>query len=140
MGELERNKAAARRFFEELWSGADVDRVGEYVSPAFYQHHPRNADEDIARPASLMAWLAQLRTTLSGIQMSVNLAFAEQSSVMLYLGGTGTYAPEREQPGMAVRWTTTALLRMADGKVAEAWIISDTLGLLRQLGVVARSS
>jgi predicted SnoaL-like aldol condensation-catalyzing enzyme len=137
MRDLERNKAAARRFFEELWSGADLDRAGEYVSPTFYQHHPRNADEDILGPASLMTWLAQLRASLSGVRVNVNLAFAEESSVMLYLGGTGFYAPERAEPGLAVRWTTTAVLRMADGKVAEAWIISDTLGLSRQLGVLA---
>ena len=38
--------------------------------------------------------------------------------------------------GKVVTWTTTAIYRIADYKIAEAWGDTDRLGMLQQLGVI----
>lgn len=140
MGQPEQNKELVRRYFEDLWGEGDAALFDKYLHPTFYQHHPRNHDEDLLKPASLRTWLTAVRDTVSKMRMQVELIFAEQDQVMVHLHGSGTYQADPKKPssGAPLKWTTTAMVRVTEDKIAESWVISDSLGILQQIGAVPK--
>jgi len=136
----EENKKIVRRCVEQLWNEGKTELIAELIHPNFIRHHERNQDEDIHGIEGFRVWLTQTRQALSNLQLTIEKIFAENDRVMLYLRGRGMHKGELK--GVAatdteLTWTATTLLRMADGKIAECWLIVDTLGILQRLGVIA---
>lgn len=134
MSEQEKNKELARRYFEDLWSNGELSRIEDYVHPTFYQHHPRNRDEDLVDPAALRSWLSALQSQIGQAALKVTQLFAERDYVIVHATGSGIYRPMNQR----IHWTTTAHLRIVDQRIAESWVISDTLGVLQQVGLVRK--
>lgn len=71
------------------------------------------------------------------IQVKVEDIFAAGDKVAVRLRISGTHAGEflGVQPtGKRVEYESTEIYRIADGKIAEEWICSDTLTLMAQIG------
>jgi predicted SnoaL-like aldol condensation-catalyzing enzyme len=130
---LERNKELVRRCIEVLWNEGKVERAGEFLHSAVRRHHDRNPDGDLYGVDAVRESLAGLRARVPDSRLDVVRLFAEGDRVMVYLSGGGTDAG-----GTALSFTVTAIVRIADGLIAEIWLIADTLGLLQQLGAVRR--
>jgi predicted SnoaL-like aldol condensation-catalyzing enzyme len=130
---LERNKDLVRRTIDVLWNEGQVERAGEFLHPAVRRHHERNPDADLHGPDAVRAALADLRGRVPDSRLEVVRLFAEGDRVMVYLSGEGT-----DTGGTVLTFTVTAIVRIADGLIAEIWLIADTLGLLQQLGAVRR--
>jgi predicted ester cyclase len=137
--ELARNKDVVRRYVDEVWNGGQVDLIPELVHNSFCGHHERNRDEDIYGIEALRARVETARQHLPDLRLGVILALAEGDRVMVHLDASGTYrAPTSNQAaGQTLTFTVTGIMRVAEGRIAESWIIYDTLGALQQLGVVA---
>ena len=58
----------------------------------------------------------------------------DMRSPLIESTGTGNGIPAT---GRAVQITGTTLFRMADGRIAEEWTCADSLGLMKQLGLLA---
>ncbi len=84
--------------------------------------------------------VAELRAAFPDLWVSVEDVVAAGDRVVhrFTLVGTQT-GPFLGLPptGRPVRATGIALDRVADGKLAERWVVLDAIGLLRQLGAVA---
>ncbi|MDZ3836796.1 MAG: ester cyclase [Rhodospirillales bacterium] len=130
---LERNKDLVRRSIDVLWNEGKVERAGEFLHASVRRHHERNPDADLHGLDAVMATLAELRAGAPDSRLEVVRLFADGDRVMVYLSGEGTDAG-----GTVLRFTITAIVRIADGLIAEIWLIADTLGLLQQLGAVRR--
>ncbi len=137
---LERNKDLVRRTVEVLWNEGALDRAGEFFHPAVRRHHERNPDADLHGLDAVRAALAALRGRVPDSRLEVVRLFAEGDRVMVYLAGQGTPGGAGADPAAvtALTFTVTAIVRIADGLIAEIWLIADTLGLLQQLGTVRR--
>lgn len=143
---LEPNKDLVRRTVDVLWNEGAMDRAGEFLHPAVRRHHERNPDADLHGLDAARAALADLRGRVPDSRLEVVRLFAEGDRVMVYLAGQGTPAGAvagqavagQGAPGTALTFTVTAIVRIADGLIAEIWLIADTLGLLQQLGAVRR--
>ncbi|MBL8254078.1 MAG: ester cyclase [Candidatus Competibacter sp.] len=136
----EENKNLARRCIEQLWNEGKTELIAELIHPNFIRHHERNQDEDIHDLEGFKAWFTQTRRSLSSLQLTIEKILAENDRVMVYLRGHGTYKGElKDMAGTdtELTWTSTTLLRIADGKITECWLITDTLGILQRLGVIA---
>lgn len=130
---LERNKDLVRRSIDVLWNEGKVERAGEFLHASVRRHHERNPDGDLYGVDAAQAALAELRARAPNGRLEVVRLFADADRVMVYLRGEGTDAG-----GTVLTFTVTAIVRIADGLIAEIWLIADTLGLLQQLGAVRR--
>lgn len=135
---LERNKDLLRRFVDEVWNGGHLDRIPDLVGSNFRCHHPRNRDADIYGVSDLEAQVEMAREAIADLHMSTLLLLADGDRVMAYVAVTGTSSGSTSgsSAGRSVSFTATAVLRLAEGRIAESWVIFDTLGLLGQLGMI----
>lgn len=136
----EENKKIVRRCVEQLWNEGKTELIAELIHPNFIRHHERNQDEDIHGIEGVRVWLTQTRQAVSNLQFTIERIFAENDRVMVYLRGRGVHKSDLKDRGVTdteLTWTATTLLRIADGKIAECWLIVDTLGILQRLGVIA---
>ena len=131
LAELERNKAVARRVYEEgLSQGVfEVPYTQDFVG------HGGNATFTHADGmAEAMGW----RLAFPDLKVDVDLILAEGDlvSVRWTARGTNTGAGNGiPATGKQVKVSGTTVFRMVDGAIAEEWTSGDSLGLLKQLGL-----
>lgn len=139
---IENNKRVVERCFTDIWNDGNLDAVDELIHPNIIRHHERNQDEDLHGLEEFRAWVSQSRQAFPDLRLTTDRIFGEADRVMAYVRGKGTHNGEFmgvPATGSAIEWTATALVRLADNKIAECWVIADTLGILQQLGVIQRT-
>ncbi|OGO04635.1 MAG: hypothetical protein A2Y60_05625 [Chloroflexi bacterium RBG_13_54_9] len=137
---VEYNKAIARRVFEEVFNEGNLDAIDELASVDVVLH--------VAGFAEPVRGLASFRQVcLASGKAFPDRCYAVEDRIaagdmvatrwkMLakhegkYLGTSPT--------GKPVIAAGITIYRIVDGKVTEAWVNSDELGLLRQLGLPRR--
>lgn len=137
MTEIERNKAIARRTFEEIFSGCDVAGLAE-VTDLDAVSRGRRPDE----PAGLegvtrtMLWLG---TVFSDQRWEVHDVVGEGDLVVLRATHHGRQTGDLmgiPPSGRTVAYQYVHFLRFRDGKAIEQWSVRDDMTLMRQLGVI----
>jgi steroid delta-isomerase-like uncharacterized protein len=127
----EQNKELVRRFYAEAINQRDLGAVDRLLSADFtHDDHPRGHAGQRAAVATFLAGFSDLHN-------EIVLLLAEDDLVAAHQRWTGTH--DGEFLGFAatnreVAFTSTAVLRVADGVIAAAWDEVDLLGLRAQLG------
>jgi predicted ester cyclase len=130
--QTEHNKATARRVYEE---GLNQGRFEVPYTPDFVGHgggRTFTRDEGLAEARGFRAAFPDLAFT-------VDHAVAEGDLVAVRWTARGTNTGEGNgipATGRRVQVSGTALFRFEDGAIAEEWTAGDTLGLMRQLGLL----
>lgn len=135
----EGNKALVQRAIGEIWNDGNVEAVGELVRPDFVRHHERNRDADLHGTDALRGWVLAVREALPDLRFSIEQIVGEDDKVMVHVEGAGTHRGTLKgvaPTGARLTFTATAIVRVAGGRLAEAWVIADTLGILQRLGAV----
>lgn len=122
------NKALVARCIEVLWNQRELARAAEFLRADIRRHHERNPDADLHGLDAFSDRLGRLREADPDSRIEIVRMFAEGDRVMVHL----------RSDGGARAWTATTIVRIADGRIAECWLIADTLGLLQQQGAVSR--
>jgi steroid delta-isomerase-like uncharacterized protein len=134
--DLERNRATARRWSEELWSRGNLAVADEIVASDYQRHDP--GDPFPARgPEDVKRIVAMLRGMLPDFHIEVEAMIAEGDMVVSRYTATATdTVGYMGQPptGKSIRTPAIQIFRFADGKIVESWAARDDLGTLRQLG------
>ena len=137
MTEIERNKAIARRTFEEIFPACDVEGLAE-VTDADAVSRGRRPDE----PAGFegvkrtMFWLAGV---FSDQRWEVHDVVGEGDLVVLRLAHYGRQTGDLmgiPPTGRTVAYPYVHFLRFRGGKAIEQWSVRDDMTLMRQLGVI----
>jgi steroid delta-isomerase-like uncharacterized protein len=139
---VENNKRVVERCFTDIWNDGNLDAVDELIHPDVVRHHERNQDEDLYGLEEFRHWVSQSRQAFPDLRLTIEQMFGEADRVMAYVRGKGTHSGDFMRvpaTGIGIEWTATALVRLADSKIAECWVIADTLGILQQLGVIQRT-
>jgi steroid delta-isomerase-like uncharacterized protein len=133
---IENNKAAARRWSQELWSQGDLSVADEIIATDYVRHDP--GDPFPARgPEDVKRIVTMLRTMLPDFHISVDAVIAEGDIVVSRYTATATDTVGymgMPPTGKAVRTSAIQMFRFSDGKIVESWAARDDLGTLRQLG------
>lgn len=130
---LDLNKSVTRRVYEE---GLNQGQFEVPYSADFVGHGGRATFTHADGMAEAKGW----RKAFPDLKITVDKQVAEQDMVAVRWTargtntGTGNGIPAT---GRAVQITGTTLFRMADGQIAEEWTCADSLGLRRQLGLLA---
>jgi steroid delta-isomerase-like uncharacterized protein len=128
------NKARQQSFIETLQSRGQLDRVAEFVHPAFVDHSKVPGLPD--GPEGVKAVLGMIREAFPDHDAKVIHMIAEGDLVATYKTFTGTnLGPLFGAPPTGKRATIRVMdfVRYRDGKVAEHWNIVDMAGLRQQL-------
>ncbi len=128
--DLDANKDLVRRFYAEAINERDLGAVDRLLS-ADFTHDGERRGRDGQRVA-----VAAFLEAFPDLRNEILLILAEGDLVAAHQRWTGTHSGPFagvEATGRSVSFTSTAVLRMADGLIAEAWDQVDVAGLMAQL-------
>jgi steroid delta-isomerase-like uncharacterized protein len=134
-GKQEKNKAVARRVFDEIFNQGKFEVADEIYAKDFVNHgQTRDADlkedQDAAR-----GWKA----AAPDLKMTVELMVAEGDLVTVLWRaegtntGTGNGLPAT---GKVIKSRGITIWRIKDGKICEEWSAFDMLSIMQQLGLL----
>ncbi len=133
----ETNKTVSRRLVEEAFNKGEYDVVEELVAPTYVNHDPLTGDTK--GPEGTRAVIEGYRSAFPDLTITIEEQLAERDLVATRWTATGTHKGELlgiAPTGKESTVTGLTIDRIADGKLVESWNNWDTLGMLRQLGVV----
>lgn len=134
---VESNRAIARRFFAEVWSGGSEAVAEELLAPTYVGHLAGNPE-----PLDRAGWFAfyrAFRQAFPDARFTVEDAIAEGDQVVLRLTMRGTHQGVFNgipATGRAVTVSGVSIERIVEGRIVEGWVTSDALGMLQQLGAL----
>jgi steroid delta-isomerase-like uncharacterized protein len=130
----EENKALMHRFFEEMNEG-NFAVIDELLAPEYIYH---DTTGDMTRE-QFKQYAKGMVAALPDFNGSIDDMIAEGDKVAVRYTMQGTHQGTlRGIPPTGKRITINGLEidRLSGGKFVETWIISDTLGMMQQLGVI----
>lgn len=128
----ELNKSLARRVYDE---GLNQGIFTVPYTNDFIGHAGNGTFTREAGLAEAKGW----RQAFPDLKMNIDLIVAEKDLVAVRWTATGTNTGTGnglQATGKSVKATGQATFRFVDGKIAEEWAIGDTLGIMRQLGLL----
>lgn len=134
----EQNKAAARRFFEEVWNRGNVSALDELMAPDYVDHNPPAPGLPEGREG-IRQWVGMVRAAFPDVHFTIDDQIAEGERVVTRWTASGTHQGAfMGIPASGKRATVTGIgiTRYEDGKSAENWLNWDQLALLQQLGAI----
>ena len=136
-GQVETNKAVARRFFTEVWGGGS-EAVAQELLADSYVGHMTGSPAPLDR-AGWLTFFREFRTAFPDAQFTIEDMIGEGDRVVMRLTMRGTHRGVFNgiaATGKAVVVAGTSIERIVDGRIVEGWVTNDALGLLQQLGVL----
>ena len=136
----EENKALMKRWFEEVWNQGNARVIDELLAEDGVIHGLADIDGNpVQGLASFKEFHAKFRGAFPDMHISVDDVIAEGDKVVArcsvraqhtgaHLGFEATNAP--------VQFEGVAIVRVKNGKIAEAWNCFDFLTMNKQLGVL----
>jgi steroid delta-isomerase-like uncharacterized protein len=134
---LAENKALVRRFVEEVQSQHKLAVVDEIMDPNMIDH--------AAQPSSLNSveafkqFFGGVLAALPDLKAVIHAQVAEGDKVVTHKTFHGTHKGEFmgiPPTGKKVAIELIDIFRIAEGKFAEHWAVSDMMSLMQQLGVI----
>jgi len=129
---LERNKAIVRKYVE-AYNKQDLQAVDELLAPDYFDH-THQVGPDGTKQLIAMGFKA-----FPDWHESVQDIIAEGDKVWVLLQYSGTHVGDwRGLPPTGNRINTMAvdIYRVVDGKLSEYWNVTDSMPLLKQIGVI----
>lgn len=124
-------KAVVRRFYDEVINQQNVAAIETILAPKFV--HGGEARGQRGQAAVVQTYFS----AFPDIRCAIDEMVADGDSVAVRMTWSGTHrgpwlgvAPT----GRQVAWGAMAFYRVADGRIAQAWVAEDTEALRRQLG------
>jgi steroid delta-isomerase-like uncharacterized protein len=134
----EHNKAIVRRLFAELWNTGKLSVADEIFAPN-YQHHDSSTPDFGLGPESEKRRATLYLTAFPDLHLTIEDVIAEGETVMTRWSCRGTHTGDLNgiaPTGKQVTISGVTVARVSNGKMAEAYVNWDALGLMQQLGVV----
>lgn len=128
------NKALVRRVMTDM-KAADWDAVRELHSPDFVYHW--SDDPNTLTRDEVGEMVRELGSAVPDLRRTIADVVAEEDKVAFRLTFAGTHLGEfqgRPPTGKKVEFQSTGIVRIVDGKIAEAWEDGDNLRFLQQFG------
>ncbi|MFZ0256496.1 MAG: ester cyclase [Gammaproteobacteria bacterium] len=133
----EDNKRVVRRFYDEVMGEGRLEVLDEVMVEDFVDHGEALFDSPEGRE-TLRQGIAATHAILPGLHVTLHEVVAEGELV----GVRGTMRCRHAGAFLSVpgtghelSWEGIAVFRIAEGKIAERWFNSDSLSIVRQLGL-----
>jgi steroid delta-isomerase-like uncharacterized protein len=131
----EKNKAVARRVFDEIFNRNKFEVANEIYSPDFVNHGLQKSVGLQEDQAAARGW----KDAFPDGKMEIEQMVAENDLVTVVWIGTGTNTGQGNglpATGKTIRLRGITVWRIVDGKIREEWSAFDRLRLMQQLGLI----
>lgn len=136
MADNSSNKDVVSRFYNDVFIGHDMGRLGEYMRDDYIQH---NQDCPQGK-AGFVKFFDVIFAAVPDFKYTLKQMVAEGDIVMAYSTTSGTHTGGawlgKKATGSPLRFDVIDVFRLEDGKIAEHWDVADTFTFFSQLGVV----
>ena len=135
----EENKTIFRRYVEEVGNEGNLEVADEIFD--HYLAHQSDGSVLERGPQDVKRFMSEFREAFSGFHTTIEDQISEGDKVVTRWRMNGTHRGEFR--GIApteaeLEVTGIGVFRFSEGKVVESWDNFDQLGMMQQLGVVAR--
>ncbi len=130
MAHLGTHEALMRRWFEEVWNQGREAAIDEMFEAGGLAHGL--GPDPIRGPAEFKPFYRALRSAFSQLRVTVERVVESGDLAYAYCAVAATH----KRTGRAVNFTGGALVRVANGRVQEAWNSWNFLDFLVQVGEV----
>jgi steroid delta-isomerase-like uncharacterized protein len=132
----EQNKAAMRRFFEDVYNKGNPSALDELAAPDFVSHDRGNPTHDRDGVKQIVS---AIRGAFPDVHFTADDVLAEGDRVAARFTMTGTHRGDFmgvPATGKPIVVTGIDIVRFSDGKAVEHWHEWSGMELLQQLGVM----
>lgn len=129
-------RAVVEAFVDEVWNGDAPDALERLTTPDFALHQ-LVANEDHDR-TSFGPFRDEMHDAMPDFSLTVEDLVVEghDAIALLTMGGTPVKPLQAVKPtGKSFSVKTFHKYRVEDGRIAEAWLMVDAIGTMRQLGL-----
>jgi len=133
---VEENKAHARRYLEEAFAKGNLEIIDELLD-IDVQEHEEIVDQKPAGRSGIKELVRAFRVAFPDISVTIEDVVAEGDRVFLRASWEGTHERDFmgvEATGKRIYFTSIDELRFDGGKIKEHWGVTDTMGVMMQLG------
>ena len=130
------NKALILRAYEEIWNQGNLDSIDEIVAPDCRAYSPQNPNDPVSIEAAREE-VAAARAAFPDLTRTAEELVAEGDRVTVRFRITSTQRGEfcgLPPTGKEIELYAITVYGIENGKIAYEWTISDSLGLMQQLG------
>jgi steroid delta-isomerase-like uncharacterized protein len=125
----------------QAWNAHDAEAAEPLVTDDYKRRDP--SAPDIDGPEGQRAFIEQVFNALPDVRIEELHRVAEGDLIAVHVILTGTHRGEIfgvPATGATVRFQSQEMYRVRDGKIAEQFVLLDSLGLMQQLGVIPAAS
>jgi len=133
---VDANKDQARRYLEEVFANGNLDVIDELLD-VDVQEHEELVDQKPAGRSGIKELVKVFRAAFPDISVTIEDVVAEGDKVFLRASWQGTHEQDFmgvEATGKHIFFTSIDELRFDGGKIKEHWGVTDTMGVMMQLG------
>jgi steroid delta-isomerase-like uncharacterized protein len=131
----ETNKAIVRRYFEQVLNDGRHDLAEEFLVENIELH-----GSGLAPGLEVVKqWYTMFAAAFPDGHYAIEDLVSEEDRVVARITFNGTHQGEMEgipATGKTVSVPGITIFRMDNGKIAEGWLVNDTLGMMQQLGLM----
>ena len=132
---VEKNRAIVRQFVE-AFNENDLAAAAELLAADVVIHTP---GADVEGRKGWQEFVAGFLAAFPDLHLTIEDTITEGDKAVMRWSERGTHESEFAgiaPTGQVVTLSGVDIYRLASGKIQEAWIWSDTLGLLQQIGAI----
>ena len=139
---MEPAKDIIKRFVEELWNARRLDVADQIFSEDCVTHQLRSglSAEPVQRgPQEMKEHVSSWLMSFPDLRFNIEQMIAERDRVVSQLVMEGTHQGTWMgilPTGKRLQIRLITIHRIANGKIAEDWVLVESLGLFQQLGAV----
>lgn len=136
--QVEKNKAICKVFFDELFNQKNIDAIEKFVASNVNIQNPfpgQRTGADGYRDISQIYGLA-----FPDLKISFNHILGDADQVTCHFTLEGTHKDlfmNVPATGIKVKYDVVYILKLTNEKITEHWSLTDSLGVLQQIGSVA---
>ena len=131
--------SVVERFTDEAWNGGNLALVDELFA-ADYVGHDAPRPEPVRGPEGMKDFLRTYQQAMSDAEITLEDVIIRDDKVVTRWVGRGTHdgllMGQIPPTGKKVEFAGIRIFRFEAGKIAEGWVVWDTFGLMKQVGVI----
>ena len=132
---MKKNKDFIQAFNEDFWNKHNIAAFEKYHTADFISHYPEGDMNGEQVKGLCQAYFS----AFPDLHITADDLIAEGDKVVKVWTAHSTHKGEFmgiPATGKAIVVKGMEVFRIADGKIAENWVIMDNLGMMQQLGVI----
>lgn len=133
------SRTLVREFHRRILTEKDLDAVDELLTEDYVEHNNALPDGEMRGRESIKQFWEGFFEAFPDLSVTEEFTVAEDNLVVTRHRGGGTHEGEFmgiPSSGNEFEINGIDIFRIEDGRIAEAWVSLDSLGMMQQLGLV----